>query len=94
MTRYLLLDLVFLMPIFAWLWRQRSHLRLRSMLLTLVVLVILTSIFDNVIISLGIVRYHPEHILGLYIGRIPIEDFAYSIAAAFLVPLLWRSHEK
>jgi lycopene cyclase domain-containing protein len=49
----------------------------------------LTAIFDNVIILSGTVAYDPTKIIGWMIGVAPIEDFAYTIAAVFLVPALW-----
>ena len=57
--------------------------------LTLVVMLTLTAVFDNVIILSGTVDYDPNKIIGWLIGVAPIEDFAYTIAAVFLVPALW-----
>ncbi len=54
-----------------------------------VVLLVLTAIFDNVIIGVGLVDYSDEQISGLKIGVAPIEDFSYSIAAVILLPALW-----
>lgn len=56
----------------------------------LVVLLVLTAVFDNVIVGLGIVAYAPGRITGIRIGFAPIEDFAYPIAAAFALPALWQ----
>lgn len=56
---------------------------------TLIVLLIFTAIFDNVIVALGIVAYDPAKLSGLFIGVVPIEDFAYSVAAVLLLPTLW-----
>jgi lycopene cyclase domain-containing protein len=58
--------------------------------LALLALFVMTAIFDNVIIMLDIVAYEPSHILGLYVGRAPIEDFFYCIGAVLLLPYLWR----
>ena len=55
----------------------------------LVVLLVLTVVFDNVIVGTGIVAYAPTRISGALIGVAPIEDFAYPIAAAFGLPALW-----
>jgi lycopene cyclase domain-containing protein len=54
-----------------------------------VVLVVLTAVFDNVMIAAGLFRYPAEHLSGLYVGRAPIEDFSYAICAAFLVPAVF-----
>jgi lycopene cyclase domain-containing protein len=53
------------------------------------VLLLLTAVFDNVIIGVGLVDYSEEHISGLRLGVAPIEDFSYSIAAVLLLPALW-----
>jgi lycopene cyclase domain-containing protein len=55
----------------------------------LAVLLVLTAVFDNVIVGTGIVGYDPARILGLRIGVAPIEDFAYPVAAALGLPALW-----
>lgn len=52
-------------------------------------LMILTAIFDNVIIGLGLVSYGEAQISGVRIGLAPIEDFSYSLAALLLLPALW-----
>mgnify|MGYP000216810953 CR=1 FL=1 len=57
--------------------------------LTLVAMLALTAVFDNVIILSGTVAYDSTKIIGWMIGVAPIEDFAYTIAAVFLVPALW-----
>ena len=56
---------------------------------TLIVLLVFTAIFDNLIVGLGIVAYDPAKLSGLYIGVVPIEDFAYSVAAVLVLPTLW-----
>jgi lycopene cyclase domain-containing protein len=65
----------------------------RTWCMTALILVVLTAIFDNVIIGLGIVAYDPHKILGLYIYKAPIEDFFYALLAVCLVPALWRYFE-
>jgi lycopene cyclase domain-containing protein len=57
--------------------------------LTAVAVLLLTVIFDNVLVGVGIVGYDPAHISGVLIGVAPIEDFAYAIAAVVLLPSLW-----
>ena len=52
-------------------------------------LIVLTAIFDNVMIGIGLVGYDRALISGIFIGRAPIEDFAYPVAAAVLLPSLW-----
>ncbi|MGK9149255.1 lycopene cyclase [Plantibacter flavus] len=55
----------------------------------LVVLLLMTALFDNIMIGIGLVGYDPALISGAFIGIAPLEDFAYAIAAAVLLPSLW-----
>ncbi|WP_104101693.1 lycopene cyclase domain-containing protein [Arthrobacter sp. 08Y14] len=57
--------------------------------ITAVVLLLLTAVFDNVMIAAGLFWYNPERISGAFIGRAPLEDFAYTVAAVLLLPALW-----
>ncbi|HSD02672.1 MAG TPA: lycopene cyclase domain-containing protein [Gaiellales bacterium] len=54
-----------------------------------VVLVLLTAVFDNLMIAAGLFSYPPEHLSGLRVGLAPLEDFAYPVCAAFLVPAVF-----
>lgn len=53
-------------------------------------LIILTAIFDSLIITNEIVGYDAEKNANLYIIKAPIEDFAYTIAAFLLVPVIFE----
>jgi lycopene cyclase domain-containing protein len=55
----------------------------------LVVMLILTAIFDNMIIGFGLVDYDPALISGVRIGVAPVEDFAYTVLAMVVVPVVW-----
>ena len=68
--------------------RDRARLW-RPALVGLCILVVFTAIFDNLMIGAGLVGYNPARISGVFIGRAPVEDFAYAIAAAILLPSLW-----
>ena len=63
--------------------------RWRFVGLTAIVLVVMTAVFDNVLVGVGIVAYDPARISGIRIGVAPIEDFAYALAAVVLLPSLW-----
>jgi lycopene cyclase domain-containing protein len=63
--------------------------RMAASAVAAVVLLILTAIFDNVMILAGLVVYPPQHLSGILIGVAPIEDFSYSLCAAFLVPAVF-----
>lgn len=53
-------------------------------------LLFLTAVFDSVMIAAGLFGYRPQALSGVYVGLAPIEDFAYPLAAAVLLPALWR----
>ncbi|HEY5229991.1 MAG TPA: lycopene cyclase domain-containing protein [Galbitalea sp.] len=53
------------------------------------ILLVFTAIFDNVLVGLGFVGYDRAFISGVFIGRAPLEDFAYTVAAAVLLPSVW-----
>jgi lycopene cyclase domain-containing protein len=55
----------------------------------LAILLLATAIFDNVMIGIGLVGYDPRKISGVHVGVAPLEDFAYPLAAAVLLPSLW-----
>ncbi|MFK4837264.1 lycopene cyclase domain-containing protein [Microbacterium sp. ZW T2_14] len=53
------------------------------------ILVALTAVFDNLMIAAGLFTYPDALISGVRIGLAPIEDFAYPLCAAFLVPAVF-----
>ncbi len=57
--------------------------------LAAIIVLILTAVFDNVLVGTGIVGYDPALISGAKIGVAPLEDFAYAIAGLVLLPSLW-----
>lgn len=59
-----------------------------AFLLTLLALLVLTAIFDHLIITAGIVGYDVTKLMGVYIGASPVEDFDYALAAGILMPTL------
>jgi len=86
---YLLMNSVFLAALAAAYLVWRPQVSLKRFGLQLLIMLLLTAVFDNLIIHFGIVAYNPQNISGLYIFKAPIEDFSYTIAACLLVPLLW-----
>lgn len=53
------------------------------------IMLVLTAVFDNVMIAAGLFDYGEQTLLGLYLGRAPVEDFLYPLAAVILMPALW-----
>ena len=73
-------------------WRLRGPER-RDWLIgvggALAVMLVLTALFDNLMISAGLVAYDHDLTSGLRLGVAPVEDFAYAVAAAVFVPSVW-----
>jgi len=68
----------------------RRSPRWRAVALTGVLMLILTAVFDNAMIALGLFGYNPGHISGAFVGLAPLEDFAYAVAAVILLPSIWH----
>jgi lycopene cyclase domain-containing protein len=54
-----------------------------------VLLLVLTAVFDNLMIGIGLMTYGGAHLTGAHIGLVPVEDFAYPVAGLLLLPALW-----
>ena len=67
----------------------RRSPRWGAVLGALVIVGVLTVVFDNAIIGFGIVDYDPTKISGFTVGLAPIEDFAYTLAAAIVIPTVF-----
>lgn len=93
MATYLILNCIVLLALIPGLLLHRKKPS-RAWWIALVGLLILTVIFDNIIVGLNIVGYDLSKILGIYVGVAPIEDFFYAIAAMLIVPALWSKGAK
>ena len=69
--------------------RRRPHLG--ALGITAIVLVLLTAVFDTVMIAAGLFHYSSAHLIGLHIGLAPLEDFAYPLAGVLLLPAVWTA---
>ncbi|MET0673433.1 MAG: lycopene cyclase domain-containing protein [Microbacterium pygmaeum] len=69
--------------------RPRFGRRMAASTIAAAALMLLTAIFDNVMIAAGLFTYPTEHLSGIRIGLAPIEDFSYPLCAAFLVPAVF-----
>jgi lycopene cyclase domain-containing protein len=76
--------------------RPQFGRRMAASAISAAVLLVFTAVFDNLMIAAGLFTYPAEHLSGLRVGLAPLEDFAYPLCAAFLVPavltLLGRTH--
>lgn len=91
---YLLLNLAFLAVagVIITLLLRRYNVRLswQPIVLTLVILLVFTVVFDSLIIALGIVAYDETKLLGILLWHAPVEDMFYSLLACLLMPALWK----
>lgn len=60
-----------------------------AVVLSFLALCVLTAVFDNLMIAAGLFEYSAEHTSGWRVGLAPLEDFAYVLAAAVLLPTVW-----
>jgi lycopene cyclase domain-containing protein len=56
--------------------------------LTALALVVLTAVFDSIMIAADLFRFDESALTGIHIGLAPIEDFAWPIAATVLISSL------
>lgn len=62
-----------------------------AVLVTAVVMMALTAVFDNLMIGAGLFSYAEDLRSGWSVGLAPVEDFAYPVAAAVGLPVLWAA---
>lgn len=68
--------------------------RWRAVALAAGVVLVMTAVFDNLMIGVGLFGYNEHRISGAFLGLAPLEDFAYAIAAVVLLPSLWTLLER
>jgi len=90
MFTYLIIDAVFIFVTVIVISIFNVKLDIKKIMIVTASLILLTTLFDNLLIGLHLYSYNPRLIIGLHIGRVPIEDFAYPIVAAIIVPWLWE----
>ena len=56
---------------------------------TAVALLVLTVVFDNLMIAVDLYRYAEAETSGLSLGLAPVEDLAWPVAAVAGLPALW-----
>lgn len=89
---YLTLNIIFMICVIALIVKKFSKPP-RAWWITLLGLLLLTLIFDNLIIWAGIVGYDTSKILGVFIGYAPVEDFFYAVLACVIVPVFWHQFD-
>jgi lycopene cyclase domain-containing protein len=53
------------------------------------VLLVLTAVFDSLMIAADLFRFDEAELLGVHVGLAPLEDFAWPVASTLLLPALW-----
>ena len=86
---YLFLNLAFLLTLIMFIPKTLKKPP-KAWWLTLAALLVLTAVFDPLIIHFDIVDYDRAKTLGLQLLGAPIEDFFYALYAACIVPLVWN----
>jgi len=56
---------------------------------TIAVLLVLTIVFDSLMIAADLFRYAEDDLLGVRFLLTPLEDLAWPLAAGLLLPSLW-----
>lgn len=54
-----------------------------------VVLTVLTIVFDSIMIAADLFRFDEEKLTGVTLWLAPVEDLAWPLAAALLLPAVW-----
>lgn len=92
-STYLIVDALFLAPcvlVQALAWRARPPGHGRALTAAVAALLLLTVVFDSLMIAAGLFAYAPERISGIRIWLAPVEDLAYPLAAALLGTAVWN----
>ena len=82
---YMQLNSFFVVPILFLYFAKFRTSRLCFDRVPVLVLMVMTAIFDNFIVAFGIVSYDESKLSGIKIVYAPVEDFAYTLV---LVPLI------
>ncbi len=69
---------------------MRKWISKKAIIPAAIFMLIMTLVFDNLIIGFGIVDYDFSKTSGIRLFLAPIEDFAYTLVALVLVPSLFN----
>ena len=89
MYSYILMNVVFVVFAMILVLLLKVVLSTRALLISSGVLLGCMLVFNTYLTALPIVRYNSERILGLRLGTIPLEDFAYLAVALVLTPSIY-----
>ena len=91
---YLALNMTFMLIAFVTLNLVSRKSPWRAIGFTMCWMLLVTLVFDNIIIGLEIVGYDKTKISGILLGLAPIEDFAYTVVAVLAVSIIWTKLTK
>jgi len=91
---YLALNVTFMLIAFITLNLLSRKSPWRAISFTMFWMLLVTLVFDNIIIGLEIVGYDKTKISGILLGLAPIEDFAYTVVAVLAVSIIWTKLTK
>jgi len=91
---YLALNVTFMLIAFVMLNLVSRKSPWRAIGFTMLWMLLVTLVFDNLIIGLEIVGYDKTKISGILLGLAPIEDFAYTVVAVLAVSIIWTKMTK
>jgi lycopene cyclase domain-containing protein len=57
--------------------------------ITVLILTVLTVVFDSLMIAADLFRYGDDALLGVHLWLTPVEDLAWPVVAGLLLPALW-----
>lgn len=93
---YVYISLPFLiLAIGLWIARRNAYkAQVATTLAVGALVLVLTAIFDNLMIWAGLVGYGDAQRLGLQLGLVPVEDFFYAIFVVLVVPAVWSGIDR
>lgn len=91
---YLGVNIILSLTILAVLKFYRALKWNRAVTVTAVILLLITIVFDSLIIIAGIVAYESSNISGIMIWAAPIEDLIYAFMIAVIIPCVWDKQDK
>lgn len=94
MGSYLTLNLIVTLAIIITLHLFVSLRLNKYIAITCVILIILTAVFDSIMIDAKLFAYNPNKIIGFKVGSAPVEDFFYAVIAGIIMPNIWRRLDK
>lgn len=70
--------------------RRTGRVWWQAVAVAMAALLVLTVVFDSLMVRVDLFRYDQSRALGIDVLLAPVEDLAWPVAAALLLPALWR----